>query len=132
MLYAAFCTAVLLAAILNRKDRKTLALCLVVSAGFFSPLPNDDWLMFYVAGVLTEFSVAFAAWRLNCAASQPIVVLSFLMAACHVAGALFDGYPALSQYRILIPIFEVSEPIFIVILSPYFSRLLFNHEPPTV
>jgi len=131
MLYAAFGLLILIAAILNKEDKKTLALCLVVSAGFFSPLPNNDWLMFYVCGICTELCVALLAWRLGCAASQPVVLVSLMMAACHVAGIIYDGYPPLSPYRVLVPAFELSEPIFIILTSHWVSRLLHNHESPS-
>lgn len=130
MLYAAFCITLLIAAVLHQEDKKTLALCLTVGAGFFSPLPNNDWLMFYISGVATELCVAYAAWSIRCAASQPIMIISVLMAACHVAGAILDGYPALSAYRILIPFFEIMEPVSIILLSPVLCRLLHNHESP--
>jgi hypothetical protein len=132
MLYAAFGVFVLIAAVLNSEDKKTLALCLVVSAGFFSPLPKNDWLMFYVCGICTELCVALLAWRLNCAASKPIVVVSFSMALCHAAGIIYDGYPPLSPYRILVPAFELAEPIFIILTSRWVSSLLHNHESPSV
>jgi len=130
MIVSLFLLAVAL--IVNASDKKMLALCLAVSAGVFLPMPKTSWELFYISCIGLEICVAYIAWRLRCAASNPIVLLSAILVICHAAGMALDGYPALSAYRILIPVLEKTEFVFCILLSSPVLGLLHNHESPPV
>lgn len=129
-MHHAACLALLgLAVCLNARDRRLLALSLLVGASVFTPTPRE-YDNFYLFCISFEIIVALVALRLNTAASVPIFILCFVLVIAHVMGYYKDGFPPFSPYRAIVPTLETLEILCCVLASaPILSRL-HNRESP--
>jgi len=97
-----------LAAWVNWKDRRMLALTTAVAASIFVPAPTE-WPTYYIFCGLAEIVVALVALRLRAAASVAIAGICAVLVFVHFMGYYRDGSHPFSQYRALQAILELSE-----------------------
>jgi len=129
MLLNAYAVLVAAGLYLNRHDWRMLALTLVVGASVFYPVPRDSALIFYASCMATEVLVALIAWSLNTKASDLVVSLCAVLELAHLMGYILNGYPALSSYRIIVPLLEAAQLVTCVCMSPALFHRLRNRNP---
>lgn len=108
-----------LALAFNARDRRMLALSLVVACGIFVPIPEEN---FYLMCMGAEAMVAFAAHRIDTTASAMIIRISFMLSCLHVLGWVLNGYPPDSPYHISVKLLEHAE----LVLCCLFSRPIYK------
>lgn len=125
----AYLLLLVLAAWLNRNDRRMLATTLVVAASIFVPSPTE-WPTYYIFNGLAEIVVALVALSLNTAASVILAEICILLVCTHFMGYYIDGSNPFSQYRAALAILETTEILCCILLSaPMLSRIR-NRESP--
>lgn len=117
-----------LALLLNLNDRKMLALTLIVTAGFFSPVPSTTWQEFYMYCLITEACVFLAAFHVRCPERYAVMLCAGLLFLCHCMGYWKDGFPALSPYRLLVPSLEYAQIVCCIILSRPLKDWFINEQ----
>jgi len=108
-----------LALALNARDRRMLALLLVVACGIFVPIPEES---FYMMCMAVEVLVASLAMRIAAPASQIIARISVLLIGLHALGWVLDGYPPASPYHAGVKFLEHAELIVCCLFSPLISK----------
>lgn len=129
MLLNAYAILVALGLYFNRHDWRMLALTLVVGASVFYPVPRDSAFIFYASCMAAEVLVALIAWSLHARASDLVVSLCVVLELTHVMGYLLNGYPALSSYRVIVPLLEAAQLAACVCMSPVLFHRLRNRNP---
>ena len=104
---------------LNVRDSRMLALCAVVGAGIFFPVPDA---YFYLICAMIEALIALLAIRISASASKPVARISMLLIIFHGLGWLLNGFPPESPYHALVKISEHAEILACIILSRYFLK----------
>lgn len=133
-MYLVACGALLaIAAALNLRDWRGLALTLLVGANIFMPMPQHTAEAFYSACIVAEVTVlAGALLVFKCRASEMISYASALLVISHFMGYSLDaGSNPLSQYRGIVKILEVSQLLACLALSPVLAPILRNRDATT-
>ena len=116
--------------ILNRHDRRMLALTILVGTTIFIPVPRDTALQFYLFCIASETLAAIVAVTfIRARASEMVASVCVLLVLLHVMGYIKDGYPALSAYRILVPLLESLQLVTCILMSPALYARLRNRQP---
>lgn len=132
-LFLLVCGAMLvLATVLNLRDRRMLMLTFVVGAGFFLPAPMESAERFYSFCLAVEILVGIMAYRTGHEKSEVVIFVAILLGISHVMGYVLDGSAPLSPYRLIVKILEFCQIYACVALSPVFAKKLRNrHEAIT-
>lgn len=116
----------LLAVLINANDRRMLALTLVVTASVYVPVPRETYETYYIFCMASECAVAGSAWLLRANASTAIIGICMLLTLAHATAFHLDGFPPLSPYRLVVPLFEHAQIIACIILSNTLAPKLRN------
>lgn len=91
---------ILVACILNYRQKEALLLTLLVGLGAVMPIPKEyGALTWYCMCAAIEAVIMIAAINIKTIASVPIILLSMLFLIVHYLGWAFDGYPKSSPYH---------------------------------
>lgn len=116
------------AALLNLKDRRMLALIAVVSLNIFYPIPMDSYYGFYAYCITLELIVAVIAVFYPSRASCLTLHICGALILAHIMGMSLDGSPPLSPYRIVVKILECAHIATCLALSPVLIPILRNRD----
>lgn len=133
MKYLIACGVLLaIAAALNLRDWRGLALTLLVGANIFMPMPQHTAEAFYAGCIAAELVVLASSLLLKCRASEFIGYASVLLVISHFMGYSLDaGSNPLSPYRGIVKLLEVGQLLACVAFSPILAPLLRNHDATT-
>lgn len=91
---------IILACILNWRQRQALFLTLIVGLGLVIPIPKEyGALVWYSLCAAIDVSIMLFALSINARFSLPVALLSCFFVLIHYLGWMFDGYPTDSPYR---------------------------------
>lgn len=121
-----YAVMLVLALVLNGRDRRMLALTAVIGVSVFIPVPRATAFEFYSFCMAAELVVALLAWRLDAKASELIISFCIVLELTHIMGYILDGYPPLSSYRIMVPILETAQLAACIAMSPMLYERLRN------
>ncbi len=100
------------AVFINRKDRRMLALSLMLGFSLLAPVGSfttrDTFCMIVISA---DVLLGVLAVYLNTRASSFILIMSAMLCAIHVTGWWFGGWLPGSPYRMLAPLCEYAEII---------------------
>lgn len=132
-MYLIACSFLLaIAAALNLRDWRGLALSALVGANILLPMPQHTAEAFYVGCIVAEVAVLVGALLLKCRASEIVAYASVVLVISHFMGYSLDaGSNPLSPYRGIVKLLEVSQLLACVALSPILAPLLRNHDATT-
>ena len=101
------------AVFINRKDRRMLALSLMIGLSLLLPVSSitQSRDLFCTICIASDLFLGILAIYLNTRASNFILVISAILCTFHVAGWWFGGWLPESPYRILSPLCEYAEII---------------------
>lgn len=116
------------AALLNLKDRRMLALISVVSINIFYPIPMDSYYGFYAYCIMLELIVAVVAVFYPSRTSCLTLHICAALILAHVMGMSLDGSPPLSPYRVIVKILECAHIAVCLALSPVLMPYLRNRD----
>lgn len=114
--------------ILNRADRRMLALTVLVAVSVFIPVPHETPEHFYFFCIAAEIVVALSACVLRARAAGAIVDLCVLLVIVHAMGYAMDGSPPFSPYRGIVKLLEILQLSLCIVLSPVLAPILRNHD----
>lgn len=128
MLLQAYAALLGLGLYLNRHDRRMLALTCVIGVSVFMPVPRDTAFTFYTFCIAAEFIVVLLAWRIDARATELVIGICIVLVLAHVMGYILNGYPALSSYRVIVPLLESAQLLTCVCMSPALHARLQNRQ----
>lgn len=116
---------ILLALYLNKDDKNTLALVLLVGASYFLPVhlitDRGTW---YATVIIAELIVLLSAVTLKTKASLMVIVACVMLELNHINGYLFNGHNPESPYQVVVKYIEYIEiSALILFSSPVINKL---------
>lgn len=100
------------AVFINRKDRRMLALSLLIGLSILLPvgsLTSRNLFWFCTVCITSDLVIGLVAFYLNTRASNFVLVVSAVLCAIHVTGWWFGGWLPESPYRVIAPLCEYAE-----------------------
>lgn len=109
---------IILACILNWRQKQALFLVVIIGLGLVIPVPKEygAFVWYSVCGVI-DFTIMCLALSLKVRLSLPIAALSLLFIVVHFLGWTFDGYPPESPYHNFARTIEFTELVVCITLS---------------
>ena len=104
-------------------------LAAVAVSRMLSP-PMHSYELFYFFCAVSEMCVGLVALLCRSNASTAVAILCAALIVMHVFGAVLDGYPPMSPYRIIVPLLEHAEILACILLSKPLIDRIRNHETP--
>lgn len=131
-MYEALCALLMAAGLAaNLRDRRNLALVVLLGVVFFVPTPRE-YGAFYLYCASAEIVVALlAVFVIKSRASELVAYACALLVISHFMGYSLDGNPPFSPYRGIVKLLEISQLVACVALSPALAHILRNRDATT-